>query len=185
MDYTWMDYTFSFYFTDSPPSFLSSDSRYPRLLMELSVEVHRMRYDAYEMRPHRQLDRGVRLQINERTRPPGCQDGTRYSVEETNQFHGQAQEDERVGAFSLPRQITVSRLVYLRRKQRLNNLILLLRRSSGIWQGALLQTRYHVYSNKVNYREGRVDPFIDSHVMINGPGKLLLFTFKKETGFLC
>ena len=81
--------------------------------MELSVEVHRMRYDAYEMRPHRQLDRGVRLQINERTRAPGCcQDGTRYSVEETNQFHGQAQEDERMGTFSLPRQITVSRLVY-------------------------------------------------------------------------
>ena len=112
--------------------------------MELPVEVYRMRYDAYEMRPHRQLDRGVRLQINERTRPHGCQDGTRYSVEETNQFHGQAQEDERMGAFSLPRQITVSRLVYLRHKQRPNNLILLLRRSSGIWQGALLQTMYHV-----------------------------------------
>ena len=93
--------------------------------MELSVEVHRMQYDAYEMRPHRQLDRGVRLAINERTRPHGCQDGTRYS-------HGQAQEDERMGAFSLPRQITVSRLVYLRHKQRPNNLILLLRRSSGI-----------------------------------------------------
>ena len=112
--------------------------------MELSVEVHRMRYDAFEMRPHGQLDRGVRLQINERTRRPGCQGGTRYSVEETNQFHGQAQEDERMGALSLPRQITVSRLVYLRRKQRPNNLILLLRRSSGLWQGALLQTRYHV-----------------------------------------
>ena len=82
--------------------------------MELPVEVYRMRYDAYEMRPHRQLaDRGVRLQINERTRAPGCcQDGTRYSVEETNQFHGQAQEDERMGTFSLPRQITVSRLVH-------------------------------------------------------------------------
>ena len=72
-----------------------------------------MRYDAYEMRPHRQLDlRGVRLANNERTRPPDCQDGTRYSVEETNQFHGQDQEDERMGTFSLPRQITVSRLVY-------------------------------------------------------------------------
>ena len=71
-----------------------------------------MQYDAYEMRPHRQLDRGVRLAINERTRPPGCQDGTRYSVEETNQFHGQAQEDEHMRAFSLPRQITGSRLVY-------------------------------------------------------------------------
>ena len=105
-----------------------------------------MRYDAYEMRPHRQLDRGVTLAINERTRPPDCQDGTltRYSVEETNPWHGQAQEDERMGTFSLPRQITVSRLVYLRRKQRLNNLILLLQISSGIWQGALLQTRYHV-----------------------------------------
>ena len=80
--------------------------------MELSVEVYRMQYDAYEMRPHRQLDRGVRPQINERTRPPGCQDGTRYSVEETNQFHGQAQEDENMRAFSLPRQITGSRLVY-------------------------------------------------------------------------
>ena len=80
--------------------------------MELSVEAYRMQYDAYEMRPHRQLDRGVRLAINERTRPPGCQDGTRYSVEETNQFHGQAQEDERMGTFSLPRQITVSRLVH-------------------------------------------------------------------------
>ena len=91
-----------------------------------------MRYDAYEMRPHRQLDRGVRLQINERTRPHGCQDGTRYSVEETNQFHGQAQENERTGTFSLPRQITVRRLVYLRRKQRPNNLILLLYKSSGI-----------------------------------------------------
>ena len=98
-----------------------------------------MRYDAYEMRPHRQLDRGVRLQINERTRSPGCQDGTRYSVEETNQFHGQAQEDERTGTFSLPQQIIVSRLVYLRRKQRANDLILLLHRSSGIWQGVLLQ----------------------------------------------
>ena len=66
-----------------------------------------MLYDAYEMRPHRQLDlRGVTLAINERTRPP------RYSVEETNQFHGQAQEDERMGTFSLPRQITVSRLVH-------------------------------------------------------------------------
>ena len=91
-----------------------------------------MRYDAYEMRPHRQLDRGVRLQINERTRPPGCQDGTRYSVEETNQFHGQAQENERMGAFSLPRQIAVRRLVYLRRKERPNNLILLLHKSSGM-----------------------------------------------------
>ena len=80
--------------------------------MELSEEVHRMRYDAYEIRPHRQLDRGVRLHINERTRPPGCQDGTRYSVEETNQFHGQAQEDGYMGTFSLPRQMTVSRLVY-------------------------------------------------------------------------
>lgn len=39
-------------------------------------------------------------------------------------------------------------------------------------------------SNKLNYREGRVGPFIDSRVMINGPGKLLLFTFKKETGLL-
>ena len=73
------------------------------------MEVYRMLYDAYEMRPHdRQLDlRGVTLAINERTRPP------RYSVEETvNQFHGQAQEDERMGTFSLPRQITVSRLVH-------------------------------------------------------------------------
>ena len=112
--------------------------------MELFVEVHRMRYDAYEMRPHRQLDRGVRLHVNERTRPPGCQDGTRYSVEETNQFHGQAQEDERMGTFSLPRQITISRLVHYRRKQGPNNLILLLQMSSGIWQEALLQTRYHV-----------------------------------------
>ena len=80
--------------------------------MELSVEVYRMRYSACEMRPHRHLDGGVGLQINERTRPPGCQDGTRNSVEETNQFHGQAQEDERMGTFSLPRQITVSRLVH-------------------------------------------------------------------------
>ena len=80
--------------------------------MELPVEVYRMRYDAYEMRPHRRLDGGVRLQINESTRRPGCQDGTRYSVEETNQFHGQAQEDERMGTFSLPRQTTVSRLVH-------------------------------------------------------------------------
>ena len=73
-----------------------------------------MQYDAYEMRPHRQLDlRGVGLQMNERTRPSGCcQDGTRYSVEETNQFHGQDQEDERMGTFSLPRQRTVSRLVH-------------------------------------------------------------------------
>ena len=70
-----------------------------------------MRYDAYEIRPHRQLDRGVRLQVNERTRSSGCQDGTRYSVEETNQFHGQAQEGEHMGTFSIPRQITVSRLV--------------------------------------------------------------------------
>ena len=70
-----------------------------------------MRYDAYEMRQHRQLDRGVRVQINERTRAPGCQDGTRYSVEETNQFHGQAREDGRMCTFSLPRHITVSRLV--------------------------------------------------------------------------
>ena len=101
-----------------------------------------MQYDAYEMRQHRQLDRGVRLQINERTRPPCCQDGTRYSVEETNQFHGQTQEDERMGTFSLPRQITVSRLVNVRRKQRPNNLILLLQISSCIWQGALLQTRW-------------------------------------------
>ena len=97
---------------NSPPSFLSSDSRYPRLLMELSLEVYPMPYDTYEMRPHRHLDRGVRLQINEGTRPPGCQDGTRYSVEETNQFHWQAQEDERMGTFSLLRRITVSRLVY-------------------------------------------------------------------------
>ena len=97
-----------------------------------------MRYDAYEMRPHRQLDRGVRLQINERTRPHGCQDGTRYSVEETNQFHGQAQEDGCMGTFSLPRQMTVSRLVYRLRKQRPNNVILLLHGSSGIRQGSLL-----------------------------------------------
>ena len=71
-------------------------------------------YTEYYRKPklHRQLDRGVRLQINERSRPHGCQDGTRYSVEETNQFHGQAQEDERMGTFSLPRQITVSRLVH-------------------------------------------------------------------------
>ena len=151
--------------------------------MELSVEVHHMQYDAYEMRQHRQLDRGVRLQINERTRPHGCQDGTRYSVEETNQFHGQAQEDERMGTFSLPRQITVSRLVYLRHKHRPNNLILLLRRSSGIWQGALLR----VPCNLINWtteREASVRLWTVTSGFSDGPGKLLFFAFNKETGFL-
>ena len=71
-----------------------------------------MRYDVYEMLLHRYLDREVRLQINESTRAPGCQDGTRYSVEETNQFHGQTLEDERMSTFSLPRLVAVSRLVF-------------------------------------------------------------------------
>ena len=72
-----------------------------------------MQYHACDMQPHRGLlDRG-RLRVNERVRPQARQNGTRYSVEETNQFHEQAQEVERIGAISLPLQIIINRLVRL------------------------------------------------------------------------
>ena len=102
------------------PSLVAVVSRYPDLLVELPVKViqlhsgsnQAMQYNACDMQPHRELDRG-RLQVNERVRPQARQNGTRYSVEETNQFHEQAQEDERIGAISLPLQIIINRLVRL------------------------------------------------------------------------
>ena len=105
---------------DIPP-LVAVVSRYPDLLVELPVKVFQshsgcsqaMQYHACDMQPHRgELDRG-RLQVNERVRPQARQNGTRYSVEETNQFHEQAQEDERIGAISLPLQIIINRLVRL------------------------------------------------------------------------
>ena len=104
---------------DIPP-LVAVVSRYPDLLVELPVMVvqlhsgssQAMQYNACDMQPHRELDRG-RLQVNERVRPQARQNGTRYSVEETNQFHEQAQEDERIGAISLPLQIIINRLVRL------------------------------------------------------------------------
>ena len=104
---------------DIPP-LVAVVSRYPDLLVELPVKViqlhsgsnQAMQYNACDMQPHRELDRG-RLQVNERVRPQARQNGTRYSVEETNQFHEQAQEDERIGAISLPLQIIINRLVRL------------------------------------------------------------------------
>lgn len=102
------------------PSLVALVSRYPDLLVELPVMVvqlhsgssQAMQYHACDMQPHRELDRG-RLQVNGRLRPQASQNGTRYSVEETNQFHQQAQEDERIGAISLPLQIIINRLVRL------------------------------------------------------------------------
>ena len=104
---------------DIPP-LVAVVSRYPDLLVELPVMVvqlhsgssQAMQYNPCDMQPHRELDRG-RLQVNERVRPQARQNGTRYSVEETNQFHEQAQEDERIGAISLPLQIIINRLVRL------------------------------------------------------------------------
>ena len=103
------------------PSLVAVVSRYPDLLVELPVKViqlhsgsnQAMQYNACDMQPHRgELDRG-RLQVNERVRPHARQNGTRYSFEETNQFHEQAQEVERIGAISLPLQIIINRLVRL------------------------------------------------------------------------
>ena len=101
------------------PPLVAVVSRYPDLLVELPVKVFQlhsrssqaMQYHACDMQPHRELDRG-RRQVNERVRP--TQNGTGYSVEETNHFHEQAQEDERMGTISLPLQIIINRLVRLR-----------------------------------------------------------------------
>ena len=103
------------------PSLVAVVSRYPDLLVELPVKVFQlhlgssqeMQYHAFDMQPYRELDRG-RLQVNNRVRPQASQNGTRYSVEETNQFHEQAQEDDRIGAISLPLQIIINRLERLR-----------------------------------------------------------------------
>ena len=103
------------------PPLVAVVSRYPDLLVELPVKViqlhsgssQAMQYNAFDMQPYRELDRG-RLRVNEGARPQARQNGTRYSVEETNQFHEQAQEDERMGAISLPLQIIINRLVRLR-----------------------------------------------------------------------
>ena len=103
------------------PRLVAVVSRYPNLLVELPVKVFQlhsgssqeMQYNAFDMQPYRELDRG-RLQVNEGVRPQARQNGTRYSVEETNQFHEQAPEDERMGTISLPLQIIINRLVHLR-----------------------------------------------------------------------
>ena len=103
------------------PPLVAVVSRYPDLMVELPVKVFQlhsgssqaMQYHACDMQPHRELDRG-RRQVNEGVRPQASQNGTRYSVEETNQFHEQAQEDERMGTISLPLQIIINRLVRLR-----------------------------------------------------------------------
>ena len=105
---------------DIPP-LVAVVSRYPNLLVELPVKVFQlhsgssqeMQYNAFDMQPYRELDRG-RLQVNEGVRPQARQNGTRYSIEETNQFHEQAPFDERMGTISLPLQIIINRLVHLR-----------------------------------------------------------------------
>ena len=104
------------------PPLVAVVSRYPDLLVELPVKVFQlhsgssqaMQCHACDMQPHRELDRG-RRQVNERVRPQASQNGTKYSVEETNQFHEQAPEDERMGTISLPLQIIINRFVHLKR----------------------------------------------------------------------
>ena len=109
---------------DIPP-LVAVVSRYPDLLVELPVMVFQshsgssqaMQYHAFDMQPYRELDRG-RLQVNQGLRLQASQNGTRYSVEETNQFHEQAPDDERMSTISLPLQIIINRLVHLRRTWR-------------------------------------------------------------------
>ena len=103
------------------PPLVAVVSTYPGLLVELPVKIFQlhsgssqaMQCHACDMQPRRELDRG-RRQVNEGVRPQASQNGTRYSVEETNQFHEQAQEDERMGTIFLPPQIIINRLVRLR-----------------------------------------------------------------------